>query len=84
MDSSSGRRSPDFTIDDDSGKGKIRRGASARKFAIGDSVYLKVAGGREGPYMIETCDGSQYTLCLTDGTSAKGGQKVAEDDLERA
>ena len=42
-------------------------------------------GGLVGPYIIESVPSSRrYTLCLEDGTSAKGGQEIDESDLKEA
>ncbi|KAK1456149.1 caspase domain-containing protein [Colletotrichum melonis] len=65
--------SPDFYIcDDDEGRARVVSGNTNNKFRVGDSVYLNVGGGKEGPFVIETVPtAGQYTLCTEDGKSVK-------------
>jgi hypothetical protein len=53
------------------------------EFRPGAEVYVRIsATHQEGPYTIETVKSPQkYTLCLADGTSAKGGKVYDEKDL---
>ncbi|KAF7535914.1 hypothetical protein G7054_g4949 [Neopestalotiopsis clavispora] len=86
MDHSNGRGSPDFTIVDDHGKGKVKRSHKARKFRVNDTVYVTVNGVDEGPYVIEKAvEGTtRYTLCYADGSgrSARNGQEIEEHNLK--
>jgi hypothetical protein len=54
---------------------------------VGDSVYIRVAGGdNEGPYKVETVDvaNKKYTICDSQGVTAKDGKKLEEADLVAA
>ncbi|KAI0436946.1 hypothetical protein F4803DRAFT_540516, partial [Xylaria telfairii] len=85
MASIDGRTTPDFTVDDSRGKGRVLRPTEGSAFSVGDSVYVTTARGRKGPYLIETVVGSgKYTLCDPDGTRYENGAQVENGDLNQA
>ncbi|KAI1128942.1 hypothetical protein F5Y10DRAFT_239549 [Nemania abortiva] len=81
---SSERGSGEYSYSDDEGRAWVRE-SQGNNFCVGDEVYVKGSGGREGPYKVSSVPSTRrYTLSTADGTSARGGEEIDEDNLESA
>ncbi|KAI1009479.1 hypothetical protein LB504_003148 [Fusarium proliferatum] len=70
-----------FVVSDNKRPGISAYGVNYR-YSPGDKVYLVNAGGKTGPYKVESADGGKYVLCDDYGVTANGGQSYLEDELE--
>ncbi|KAI1429093.1 hypothetical protein F5Y12DRAFT_710646 [Xylaria sp. FL1777] len=79
--------SPEFEFTDDKGRPLVAKSGVVYKFRPGQAVYLQVPGASqlEGPYKIESSRGpGMYTLCHSNGQTARGGTEINEANLTAA
>ncbi|KAI1404499.1 hypothetical protein F4819DRAFT_483669 [Hypoxylon fuscum] len=73
----------DNPIDDD--RTRVDARVVRSRYSPGDSVYIRVGRGLQGPFLIEQSPQPKtYTLCDQDGNSINGGATFQESDLRKA